>query len=322
MKDKKNIVVVGTNYSFLISLLLLDKKESFYIFCNKIDRKIYSKLNTKEKYYSKVYLESKSLKGIILYYYNYIKTQILLKKLKRNNFYVNDYLIETCFLKEAYLLEDGTSNYLGEVKLKKNLISFLRLDFRGKIFGYSSKIKKIFLTGLAPIPSEIKNKVEIINLHELWRKKTKLEQKEILKIFGLSSNILKIFSKRKIILFTQPLSEDKIITEEEKIKIYSKIIKNYCKEEIIIKTHPRETTNYKEFFPDLEILNLQIPYELLQILKVEPEIGVTLFSTAALRVSKQVDFYGTEVHPKIFKAFGNCDKIMKRNKFLLEEDYI
>lgn len=320
MKDKKNIIMVGTNYSFLISLLLLDKEKSFYIFCNKIDKKIYSKLNTKNKYYSKVYLESKTLKGIVLYYYNYVKTQILLRKLRENKFYINDYLIETCFLKEAYLLEDGTSNYLQETKLKKNLISFLRLDFRKKIFGYSSKIKKIFLTGLAPIPNEIDDKVEIINLYKLWRKKTKLEQKEILDLFGLSSNILEIFSKRKIILFTQPLSEDNVITEKEKIEIYSKIIKNYPKEEIIIKTHPREITDYKKLFPDLEVMNLQVPYELLQILKVEPEIGVTLFSTAALRVSKRVDFYGTEVHPKIFKSFGNCDKIMKRNKFLLEED--
>lgn len=321
MKEKK-IVVIGTNYSFLISLLLLDKKESFYIFCNKIDKKIYSKLNTEAKYYSKVYVENKNLKGIILYYYNYIKVQILLKKFKKNTFYINDYLIETCFLKEAYLLEDGTSNYLEEKKIKKNLISLLRLDFRGKTFGYSSKIKKIFLTGLAPLPNKLEKKVEIINLYELWSKKTKTEQKEILDIFGLTPSILKIFSKRKIILFTQPLSEDKIITEEEKINIYSKIVENYSKKEMILKTHPREVTDYKKYFPDLEVLDLPIPYELLQILKVEPEIGITLFSTAALRVSKRVDFYGTEVHPKIFKAFGNCDKIMKRNKILLEEDYV
>jgi len=44
---------------------------------------------------------------------------------------------------------------------------------------------------------------------------------------------------RKILLLTQPLSEDKIITEEEKIKIYREIIEKQNGRKIYIKAHPR-----------------------------------------------------------------------------------
>ena len=46
-----------------------------------------------------------------------------------------------------------------------------------KSYGYSKNIKKIYLTGIAPIPEDIKSKVEIINLKKLWDLKT-LEEKE------------------------------------------------------------------------------------------------------------------------------------------------
>ncbi|MEG2256476.1 MAG: glycosyltransferase family 52, partial [Cetobacterium sp.] len=123
------------------------------------------------------------------------------------------------------------------------------------------------------------------------------------------------------ILFTQPLSEDNIITEEEKIEIYLKIIKKYPKDRLIIKTHPREKTNYKNIFKEYLVLDNPFPFEILNILDVKFNKAITLFSTAALGLGKEVevDFYGTEVHIKILERFSSCDSIMKRNCFLEEE---
>ena len=315
-KKEKNVVIIGTVYSFFISLLLLGTDEVFYIFCNKINKNIFNNLKTK-KYYSKVYLEKKNLFGIFLYYYNYVKTQIIIFKLRKLNFYVNDYLIETCFIKEAYLLEDGTSNYLEKINLKKNILSFLRLDFRKNIFGYSSKIKKIYLTGIAPIPKNLKEKVQLINLKNLWDRKTTFEKEEILRIFDIDIKKISEYKNKEIVLFTQPLSEDKIISEEEKIDIYRKVLKNYDINKVIIKTHPREITNYQTYFPNILLIDTPIPFEILKILGLSPKIGVTLFSTAVFCLNTKIDFYGTEVHPKLFKYFGNCDNLMKKNKIIL-----
>ena len=183
-------------------------------------------------------------------------------------------------------------------------------------YGYSKKIKKIYLTGLAQIPEEIKNKVEIIDLKKLWKLKTREEQQEILEIFGFNNNLIKELKEKNIILFTQPLSEDGILNEQEKIELYSKIILKYPKEKLIIKTHPREKTNYSKIFNEIYILEQNFPAEIFKLLEISFKKGVTLFSTAVLTNNcKEIDFYGTEVHPKLLKKFGSMEHIMKRNKF-------
>ncbi|MGL5780407.1 glycosyltransferase family 52, partial [Cetobacterium sp.] len=203
--------------------------------------------------------------------------------------------------KKCYLVEDGLLDYQ-----------------RKKI---NKKINKIYLTGLASIPKELSHKVELINLKELWNKKTLKEQSEILDIFLFDLNIKEKIKGRDIVLFTQPLSEDNVITEEEKIEIYSKIAKKYPKNRLIIKIHPREKTNYKNIFKEYLVLDNPFPFEILNLLDVKFNKAITLFSTAALGLGKgvEVDFYGTEVHDKILERFGSCDNIMERNCFLKEE---
>lgn len=224
------------------------------------------------------------------------------------------------FCKEFILIEDGLMNYK-EIKESNIKIKIKKILLKNRILGRSKNVKKIYLTGLAPIPKELLSKVEIVNLKKLWNNKKNEEKKEILKVFSFNMNIIKKIKERSIILFTQPLSEDKILTENEKIKIYSKIIKKYSKDKLIIKIHPREKTDYKEIFKDCLILDNPFPFEIMNLLDIKFKKAVTLFSTAALNLGENttVDFYGTEVNNKIFKRFGSCDNIMVRNCFL--EDY-
>ena len=181
----------------------------------------------------------------------------------------------------------------------------------------AKNVKKIYLTGLAQIPEEIKDKVEIVDLKKLWKLKTKEEQGGILEVFGFNREILEKIKEKNTILFTQPLSEDGILNEQEKIELYSKIILKYPKEKLIIKTHPREKTNYSKVFNEIYILEQNFPAEIFKLLEISFKKGITLFSTAVLANNcEEIDFYGTEVHPKLLKKFGSMDHIMKRNKFL------
>lgn len=72
------------------------------------------------------------------------------------------------------LLEDGTQNY-EKSTYKRSLKNRL---FSIPVFGVYKNVEKIYLTGLAPIPEEIKDKVEIINLKELWNKKVRKKKKK------------------------------------------------------------------------------------------------------------------------------------------------
>ncbi|WP_281699514.1 glycosyltransferase family 52 [Cetobacterium somerae] len=320
-------VIENTVYGLFLSFLILeDKKNITYIFPSDFNKIILDKMYKKKK---KIILSSLGTfkSGIFKHYLNLVKYK--LKKPDKNiKVYGNDhtYISIPYWKNEFYLIEDGTLNYTFFYKRKKSIKEKIKriiklLPSDKKCYGLRENIKKIYLTGVGPIPKEIYHKVEIIDLKELWNKKNLEEQNEILDIFSFDLNIKEKIKGRNIILFTQPLSEDSVITEEEKLKIYLEIIKKYPKERLVIKTHPREKTDYKNIFQECLVLDNPFPFEILKLLDVEFNKAVTLFSTAALGLGKEVeiDFYGTEVHMKILERFGSCDNIMKRNCFLKEE---
>lgn len=317
-----------TPYQLLLFLLITKGKveEKYFIFPKSFPKNISDKISSKiiisEDFLS---TKSKMLKGLLFIKY-LIKIRISfkigkLREIKKYEIYGDGFNIKLyAKILKVNLLEDGLKNYsikkIEVSKVQKKLISF----FWGieEIEEVPREIEKIYLTGLASIPKNIINKVEIINLKKLWQNKTFDEQKEILNIFSFELNMEEKIKNKKIILFTQPLSEDGIISEEEKIEIYSKIIEKYPKKKLIIKTHPREKTNYEQLFSEYLVLNKPFPFEILNLLEIKFEKAITLFSTAALGLGKdvKVDFYGTEVNFKIFQKFGSCDNIMKRNCFL------
>ena len=317
-----NIAHFANIYSLMIYLLLAEaklKKETLFILENLDIELPYRTIKIKNKIKNRI--------NIYIYelFLNFCIKILILLKGKNILIYGQDHTIignKLLEIKNFYLIEDGSMSYYftknAQEKLKKKKINqFMK---RKEYLGINSSVKKIYLTGLAPIPKEIANKVELINLKELWNRKTLEEQKEILDIFSFDLNIKEKIKERDMILFTQPLSEDNLITEEEKIQIYSKIIKKYPKSRLIIKTHPREKTDYKNIFKEYLILDNPFPFEILNLLDVKFNKAITLFSTAALGLGKEVevDFYGTEVHTKILERVGSCNNIMKRNCFLKE----
>lgn len=327
-KQFTHICYTQTIYSLFLFLLMEieNKEQSLFIFSSNIPQ------NISNKFKNKVILDCRFKKKSKLY--KYLEKWKINKILKNNlknvskNAKSYGYIFSDCIgniLKDRYefnILEDGLANYnlIGLKKYKKNIKEFL---LGGSLNEYEShgldkKTKNIYLTGLGDIPKEVENKVIKIDIKALWNSLS-IKNKEVIKnLLGFSNK--ESFNKREIILFTQPISEDKFISENEKIKIYSKIILEYGEKNIILKPHPREKTKYEEIFKNVLVLKGHYPAELLNCMGENFKKAVTLFSTAALNMENkiEIDFYGTEVHPNIFKAFGSCDHIMKRNKKLKE----
>lgn len=148
------------------------------------------------------------------------------------------------------LLEDGQLNY-NKFFIEKNNITFSPKAFLYKILGiyynkagYDKRIKSIFLSRSQGFDYTLKNKVKIFNKMDFYKSLNNI-------LNGCLS--FKLCEKEEtVILMTQPLSEDKITTEREKIDIYKTIIINLnCK--TLIKPHPRDLTNYEYHFQDLDI---------------------------------------------------------------------
>lgn len=319
----KNIVVENTLYSLFIYLLLKkDWENDIFILFGDFN---YLNIKGDNFYIDKIFSIKKNF---IKFYYNKIKFLIFL--IKKNiffnnkvNFYGNyDYMDFMILNRNIYILEDGTINYVNINNKKTKIIQSI-LRFKNPFFfssNYKHCIKKRYLTGLASIPSEIEANVEIIDLKNLWRKKSTFEREKILELFNFSIEKIKIYKEKKYILFTQPLSEDDVISEEEKIRLYMKILKDYDNSKVVIKIHPREKTKYSKFFKKALIIEDRFPAELLNMFGIKFEKAITIFSTAALTVDKniKVDWYGTEVHPKILERFGSMEKIMKTNAYIKE----
>lgn len=323
-------IYVKSKYTFLLSLIkFYNKKEKVVYFLEEIDidglnlanlnviiLNNFKKGNYLLKKYKKWEISNNLLKKL-----NEIEEIYLQDHITYSQFFLNN------FIRKIYLLEEGILNYNDNIlknefekkiekvrifhNIKKSIIEKIKKDY--KRFGLSEKIEKIYLTGLLPIPNLIKDKVEIININELWNNLSQKGKKEILDVFNIEIEKIQIFDKddKKNLLLTQPLSEDKIITEKEKVEIYREIIEKQNVRKIYIKAHPREKTNYKEVFKNfnIEVIENTFPIELFLLLNIKFDKVITLFSTGALNFKgkAEVEFIGTEKYPKLYERFGKIE---------------
>lgn len=312
----RKIVYVGGMRALVIYLLLNIKylEESIFFLVDDF------KVNLEKKYV----LKEEGNKYISRY-----KNYKLLKKYtfdkEEKEFWIQDHLKYSPFFlgnfKKLFLLEDGLKNYTDFYKKTSKRVKYsLKNKLLGGTFkiekykyGNSKKIKKIYLTGLGEIPIDIREKVEIINLKEVWSKLKNIEKEKLLNIFLLKNENIKVLQNKKIILITQPISEDSNLLEEDKINIYKRIIEKYNENDILIKPHPREITDYKKYFPNIDILEKNIPMEIISFLVDNLEEVITLFSTAVFEFKNisKINFLGTKFDERLLTNFGKIEANLK-----------
>lgn len=303
MKKIKNIYIGNTPYNLLLFFLINKyNKENTLLFSinNLVDDNIPNTL--------RLYSSNNKILDILknMWIFFNIKKKYNLKKVE---YYVQDHILFSYkFLgdKKYILIEDGTSSYtkIKEENKKSKIKKFLGIL---EPYGVSSQCKKIYLREILPIPEKIKNKVEKIDIFELWKYKSLSEKKEINNLFNLSNEEIKKLKNKKIILFTQPISEDGYVSEQEKIDIYKQILSQYKnKEKIVLKIHPREKTDYSLYFPEISILKSKIPIELYMLNGAEFDKAITIFSTAIynfFNTKTKIVFLGSKIHPILEKEF-------------------
>ncbi|WGE83401.1 glycosyltransferase family 52 [Actinobacillus equuli] len=304
---KKIVIISNVRMMFLFMLLnRTPLDEVFFIFDESLEHYVYKFKNTITVRKSK---RLPDLFWLSIYYtckFYYLRVKYKLFNLP---VYGADHISGAKFFLRRhnfFLLEDGTANYANKSyhrSLKNRLFSI-------PVFGVHKNVKKIYLTSANNLPRDILHKVEIVNIKELWDSKSEREKKEIFDIFGVKDEILSTIREKIYILYTQPLSEDGVLSQEEKMDIYKSILSELRidTKKLVIKTHPREKTNYYEDFPNSYVLREHIPAELIAISCHNFEKVVTLFSTSVYEHEKSlVHFYGTKVHNKLIERFGNIE---------------
>ena len=304
-KHYKAVCAVDSAYALFLYFLITGNsaENTFFLFSNRIPKQYREKLSHNSLLIKVPRIRVKILHYLCQFYYLfYLPFFFKRKKINELPVYGFDFLEWTnpilTFCEDFSVIEDGFGNYtMPPIELKRFKSSLWR-SFLVKYvkvfhlpFGLSEKFKRIYMTGLLPIPQEIEQKVSLIDIQSLWDG-LDAERKVNLMNFFMGNCRFSMNSERKILLLTQCWSEEHLITEDEKITLYRYIINYYGESNIVLKTHPRETTKYETYFPNLEIISDPIPFQLMMLLGLKFDIAVSINSTA------------------IFSLGDNCKKIV------------
>lgn len=164
--------------------------------------------------------------------------------------------------------------------------------------GFDREVKVLYAQFPERLPPPLQKKAVELNIKKEVASLDEETKKEIFEVF-LPGEAFKIEGENNALILTQPLSEDKVIKNEaEKIAIYKDVISRVPETmNIILKTHPRETTRYEDHFKDITVLPALFPIEILGLRSgFFFEQGYTLFSTALsnLEIVKERFFLGKD----------------------------
>ncbi|MBD1571474.1 glycosyltransferase family 52 [Aliivibrio sp. S10_S31] len=280
-----NLIIVDSVYSIYLYSLIRKANitDCLFIVSDGIPKVI------RDKIPNIYYIPSKNKKYLRRLFSSLALIKFRLKH-KKATFIGHDHLFYSyIFLKNGFiLLEDGSVNFkkYNSISLSNKVKELL---IGSKLFGFSNKIKKIYLTDGAPIlEDKIKKKVELINIKNMFDDLSDEGKERIKKLFSFSCGNNLIIDR---LLITQPFSEDGRMTENEKVAMYIDIMKTYSIS--AIKPHPRELTDYSKY-TSISIIPSHIPFQLIQELVSISEI-ISLSSTANNSIECKVRALGDSI---------------------------
>ncbi|MBR3223378.1 MAG: hypothetical protein IKF72_14255 [Kiritimatiellae bacterium] len=220
------------------------------------------------------------------------------------------------------LLEDGPGFYRN-CKNNKLIHPFKNSFFRriavwftwgriqGNIFGLNKQCINRIVTTHKDLQSEVLKgrNVRYCNLRGLWQNSTDEKRKFVLNVFNFTDTLRLECQKAETIILTQPFCVDTDMTSDELANIYRPYVEKYKKEGVIIKSHPRDRTDYKKYFPYAICISVPVPMQLLVFVGVNFKRAVTVFSTAVSEFGKETELIilGTDVNEKLLATYGHIE---------------
>ncbi len=241
-------------------------------------------------------------------------------KMCGKNFLLRYYLIKKLIQKECnlsflenkdiYIYNDSSflGQYLNLIRMKYVLIEDGRDCYKKEGYKVYLESKVVFLlrslTGVGPLyfgdslymkwlevndkqGVSIRRKVNIVEVSndKLLDQLSEKDKEKIIKVFLDSKSEQQLMSMKGEynLLMTQPLWQDQyLISEKEQADLYADL----CGADlngIVIKPHPRDNTNYKQYYHNIAcILNKNVPVEIYSLLKDVKFKNVYTLDTTAL----------------------------------------
>ena len=185
---------------------------------------------------------------------------------------------------EFTVIEDGMSSYNSRQKTEKFWQAYHSSDARPEKYlsgGWSDAVQNVILTGRLPTPKGLEEKVNVVNMKQLWQNLSVNKKQELCYIFDF--NIEKwqeiINDGRDILFLSQPLSPV-WMDEADEIILLRELLSKYDMKKVIIKVHPADKKRYEDIFSQCLVIRLTLPVEFLWLEDLPFKKVVGVFSTA------------------------------------------
>lgn len=177
------------------------------------------------------------------------------------------------------MLEDGEHNYLPRVG---RFQAFKRRHILKTVMGegLDPEIKEIEVQHVHRLHERVRVKGKTLELQKMQEALSAADQEKILSIF-MNGQSIEVTGSNNALLITQPLSEDGLLTEAEKISLYNNLLQQHAAGlAVYVKCHPREKTDYHgKILPTFTEIPRRFPLEMLDLLKsIRFKKGITVFS--------------------------------------------
>ncbi|MCE9675720.1 alpha-2,8-polysialyltransferase family protein [Paraclostridium bifermentans] len=181
----------------------------------------------------------------------------------------------------AILLEDGTGLY---IKCKFKLKDMLK-----------KYIYKLFIINEYDLINQGENKnLDCIYCNFPNMKDTNIEIKKISDLYARDFKIDDFKYEADMLILTQPLSEDRIISKNEEIEFYKDIFNKYNNKKIYLKLHPRESMSKYKFISNYKNINLleefNLPVEAI-IENINCDVVMSVSTSGILNIENKIKIY-------------------------------
>jgi len=247
-------------------------------------RKIESSEKSNGSFISRTLFRNRAMVRAVEQHSDILKWKSFIETSEINSFYLWGYPAAYFVMRfpNNYLriIEDGARNYIIRISNTKLLKrKYLLRTYIGD--GFDKNIREINLQFPEQLDGRLKHKGTLLPLKQLQDNLSQADNQRVLKVF-MNGKTVKLNDQKKILIITQPLSEDNFVTEQYKVSLYDKMIEEHAHDhEVYIKPHPRELTNYHEKLkrPFIEIPR-SFPLEMFDLMEnIRFDKGITIFSS-------------------------------------------
>ena len=183
------------------------------------------------------------------------------------------------------MIEDGEGNYISRIG---RFQAFKRKYILNTVIGegLDDQVREIEVQFPEKINSRISKKGKKLELKKMEQELNVNDLEKIVSIF-MGGVEIDVEGKKKLLLITQPLSEDGHMNELQKIKLYNTILRPYANDyTVFVKGHPRELTDYRgKLNYDFTMIPQGFPLEMFDLLKgIHFEVGLTVSSSSLANI--------------------------------------